>query len=275
MQGLWQSGWCALLLLALTQSACAAPSAKLWDKWTAHDSSSTQQVDHSGWDAFLVEHVRRDANGVNRIDYAAVSASQRQAVADYVAALEAVAVSALNRAEQLAYWINLYNALTVKVVLDDYPVDSIREIKSGFFSIGPWSKKRIEVQAEQLSLDDIEHRILRPIWRDPRIHYAVNCAALGCPNLQARAFTADTTERMLEAAALEFVNHERAVAFDDDGKLVVSSIYEWFKEDFGDSDQGVIEHLSRYASPELARRLADARRIDDDHYDWQLNDARS
>ncbi|MDH3451030.1 MAG: DUF547 domain-containing protein [Gammaproteobacteria bacterium] len=261
-----------LLLLALAQPAGAAPSAKLWDKWTARDDGSVREVDHSVWDAFLIDYVRTDANGINRIPYASVSDADQRALADYLAALKGVAVSELNRPEQLAYWINLYNALTVKVVLDHYPVSSIRDIKSGFFSIGPWRKKRVQVQAEQLSLDDIEHRILRPIWRDPRIHYAVNCAALGCPNLQAKAFTASAAERMLEKAAREFINHPRAVTFEN-GELVVSSIFEWFKEDFGDGDQDVIKHLSRYASPELAAKLAGVTRIDDDRYDWQLNDA--
>jgi hypothetical protein len=260
-----------LLWLALVQSAIAAPAAILWDKWTAHDDASVQTVDHTVWDAFLVSNVQRDVSGINRIAYASVSAADKGALADYIASLEAIAVSGLKRDEQLAYWINLYNALTVKVVLDHYPVDSIREIKPWFLAWGPWGKKLVRVDGEQLTLDDIEHRILRPIWRDARIHYAVNCASLGCPNLQAKAFTAAATDHMLDAAAREFINHERAVAFVD-GELVVSSIYAWFKEDFGDSDRGVIDHLTRYATGELAGRLATARRIDDDRYDWQLND---
>ena len=268
---MWRAGLTVLLMVIVTASLKAAPAAKLWEKWAAHDTGSVQTLDHSVWNAFLSANVQRAEDGINRIAYGLVNAAQKQAVTDYVAALEAVVVSDLSRPEQLAYWINLYNALTVKVVLDNYPVSSIREIKSGLFSSGPWRKKLIEVQAEKLTLDDIEHRILRPIWRDPRIHYAVNCASLGCPNLQPRAFTADTTERMLEAAAEEFINHERAVAFNDD-ELVVSSIYDWFKEDFGNNDQGVIAHLSRYAEPELAEKLAASTRIDDDHYDWQLND---
>ncbi|MDH3714041.1 MAG: DUF547 domain-containing protein [Gammaproteobacteria bacterium] len=261
-----------LLWLALAQSAIAAPASILWDKWTAHDRASEQTVDHAVWDAFLVSRVQRDASGINRIAYASVSVADKAFLADYIASLEAVRVSGLNRAEQLAFWINLYNALTVKLVLDHYPVNSIRDIKPWFLAWGPWGEKLARVENEHLALDDIEHRILRPIWRDARIHYAVNCASVGCPNLQAQAFTAAATERMLDRAAREFINHGRAVAFID-GKLVVSSIYEWFKEDFGGSDQGVIEHLRRYASRELAGRLADVRRIDDDRYDWRLNNA--
>ena len=179
-----------LLWLVLSQSALAAPAAILWDKWTTHDSASVQTVDHAAWDAFLVSNVQRGANGINRIAYASVSGADKAALADYIASLEAVAVSELNRAEQLAYWINMYNALTAKVVLDHYPVGSIREIKPWLLAWGPWGMKLVRVDGEQLTLNDIEHRILRPIWRDARIHYAVNCASLGCPNLQARAFTA-------------------------------------------------------------------------------------
>ena len=107
--------------------------------------------------------------------------------------------SLTSRDEQLAYWINLYNALTVKVILDHYPVKSILDIdiSPGWFSIGPWGKKLVAVEGVEISLDDIEHRILRPIWRDPRIHYALNCAAVGCPNLLREAFTGATAEVLL------------------------------------------------------------------------------
>ena len=121
-----------------------------------------------------------------------------------------------------------------------------------------------------LSLNDIVHRILPPIWRDPRTHYALNCASIGCPNLQPRAWDASTLETQLEAAAKAFVNHPRGVRVAGD-KLWVSSIYVWFKSDFGGSDAGVIAHLKRYAEPALAAKLALVKKINDDGYDWALN----
>jgi hypothetical protein len=159
-------------------------------------------------------------------------------------------------------------------VLDHDPVDSIRDIdiSPGWFADGPWGKKLITVDGSDLSLDDIEHRILRPIWRDPRVHYAVNCAALGCPNLRPRPFTADRLDRMLTEGARAYVNHPRGARMTDDG-LVVSSIYVWFQADFGGDDAGVIAHLKRYAKPGLAADLGAARGIDDHRYDWALNDA--
>lgn len=174
----------------------------------------------------------------------------------------------------MAYWINLYNALTMQVVLEHYPVDSIRDIdiSPGWFSDGPWGAKLVGVEGEQLTLDDIEHRILRPIWQDPRIHYAVNCAAVGCPNLQPEPYEGETVDEQLDRAARAYVNHPRGATVTG-GDLVVSSIYAWYEEDFGGSEQGVIDHLTAFAEPPLDRMLADFSAIDDDRYDWSLNDA--
>ncbi|WP_119167831.1 DUF547 domain-containing protein [Algihabitans albus] len=253
--------------------AAAAPASDLWPRWLPHVSGADRQVDHAAWDALLARYARSDGDGIVRVAYAAVTAEDRGALRRYLDDLASEAVSQLDRPEQFAYWVNLYNALTVETVLAHYPVDSIRDIdiSPGLFSSGPWGAKLIEVEATALSLDDIEHRILRPIWnRDPLIHYAVNCAALGCPNLQPRAFRAATARATLDAAARAFVNHPRGAAFSNGG-LVVSSIYRWFREDFGDSEAGVIAHLRDYAEPELAGRLAGVTGIFDHRYDWTLN----
>jgi hypothetical protein len=260
----------SLVLVAFPTTA--APKADLWQRWTAHDPGATATIDHSPWDRFLKTYVSAFPDGVNRVAYARVSDAGRERLDRYIDVLTAVPISVYSRDEQRAYWINLYNALTVQVVLNHYPVKSIRRIKPNLFSIGPWRKKLITVEGEQLSLDDIEHRILRPIWRDPRLHYAVNCAAIGCPNLQTEAYTASNTDALLDRGAQKYVNNARGAAFRN-GRLIVSSIYEWFQEDFGNSDQGVIQHLQRYAEPALASRLNGAKRISGDRYDWTLNDA--
>lgn len=264
-----------LAAAALPRAAAASgPKPDLWDRWTRHDPSSTTMVDHGAWDAFLARHVQVVEGGVNRIAYGAVPAADRTALAAYLDGLAATPVSILGRSEQRAYWINFYNALTVKVVLDHQPVASIRDIdiSPGLFADGPWKRKLVTVEGEALSLDDMEHRILRPIWRDPRIHYAVNCASIGCPNLQPHAFTAANAERLMEDGARDYVNHPRGASLTG-GRLTVSKIYEWFKVDFGDTDAGVIQHLRRYAAPPLAEGLADVTRIADTVYDWSLNDA--
>ena len=263
-------------MLLFSAVALAAPKAELWERWQPHAPDSAQTVDHSAWDGLLKRYLAAgsgERDGIMLFDYAAVSTADRQTLRDYLQQLAEVNVAGLSRDEQRAYWINLYNALTVDVILQHYPVASIRDISGGFFTAGPWQEKRFQVGGEQVSLDDIEHRILRPIWRDARLHYAVNCASLGCPNLAADAYTADNTEALLDAGAYAYVNHRRGVRVDN-GRLIVSSIYEWFREDFDGDDAGVIAHLSRYAEGGLKEALAGITAIDDDEYDWALNDSR-
>jgi hypothetical protein len=255
--------------------ALFAPKPDLWERWTAHSQSSIATIDHREWDAFLARNLVAHADGVNRVAYGKVSDADRGRLEDYLSSLSTFRISDYSRDEQRAYWINLYNALTVDLVLDHYPVESIRkiDISPGFFSIGPWGKKLIRVEGEELSLDDIEHRILRPIWKDPRIHYAVNCASLGCPNLMPRAFTATNTEEMLEKGAREFINSHHGARFESDTRLIASSIYDWFQVDFGDDEAGVIAHLRIYADPELEAKLEAINEVYDFEYDWTLNDA--
>lgn len=122
-----------------------------------------------------------------------------------------------------------------------------------------------------MSLDDIEHGVMRPTFRDPRVHYAVNCASVGCPNLRPRAWRAASLEADLDDAARAFVNHPRGVSVLADGRLRVSSIYQWFREDFGGNEAGVIAHLRQHAAPPLAAQLAQAGSIAGHDYDWALN----
>lgn len=280
--GSLRQGLAGVLALAFALSACAAvegiaaPSAELVSPhWLANDPASTRRVDHAAWNRFLAAYLVPGADGVNRLAYARAQRSGRAMLDGYLAALEAVPVSRLNRAEQRAYWINLYNAATTRIVLDHYPIKSIRDISlgPGVFDFGPWSAKAVQVEGERLSLDDIEHGILRPIWRDPRLHYALNCAALSCPSLQPVAFTAANTDQLLEAAARAYVNDPRGVRIAN-GRLVVSSIYNWYRADFGPDEAAVMAHLRHYAAPALAARLARFRAPDDYAYDWRLIDAR-
>ena len=259
----------AATLAFAAAAATGAPAAKLWERWLAHDPESELAVDHSPWDLFLKKYLS-ETDGITRVDYAAVDEQARTALQGYLASLSQTPVDALSRAEQLAFWINLYNALTIETILKNYPVDSIRAISPGFLSSGPWGEKMIEVAGEKLSLDDIEHRILRPIWKDPRLHYAVNCASLGCPNLAGEAFTAAGAEHLLEQGARAYVNHPRGASIED-GELIVSSIYRWFGEDFGGSDEGVIDHLRRHANEQLRSNLEDIDSIASHRYDWALN----
>ena len=268
--GLRAIGIAAAVVVAA--AAFAAPKPDLWPRWEAHDPASTVRVDHRPWEELLAKYlVTGHPSGVNRVRYAQVTAEDKAALDRYVASLEATPVSSLGRPEQLAYWINFYNALTVKVILDHYPVKSIRDIKSGWFNPGPWDLKLVTVEGEQLTLNDMEHRILRPIFRDNRVHYAVNCASIGCPNLQPEAFTAENTARLLKAGAREHVNHPRGARVEG-GRLIASSIYDWFQVDFGGSEAGVLEHLRAYAEGPLAEALRGFRGTISYQYDWSLNE---
>ncbi|MEO6666927.1 MAG: DUF547 domain-containing protein [Nitrospiria bacterium] len=241
--------------------------------WDVSRPASATQVDHTAWDQLLASYVVADhPSGINRLRYTGVTAADRQALKQYLTQLQTVKARELRKPEQKAYWINLYNALTVDVMLDHMPVSSIMDvaISPGLLSRGPWGKKLVTVEGQAVSLDDIEHRILRPIFKDPRVHYAVNCASLGCPNLQPTAFTSANMEALLDRAARDYVNHPRGVTVKD-GRVVVSSIYVWFQSDFGGDDAGVLAHLRRYAQDDLKARLAGATTISDHTYDWSLN----
>src|SRR5260370_17798050 len=133
-------------------------------------------------------------------------AGERRAVKKYIEQMDGIRVGAFRRAEQLAYWVNLYNSLTVDLVLDRYPVSSIRDIaiSPGLFSSGPWDKALIRVEGEPMTLNDIEHRILRPIWQDARLHYVLNCASLGCPSLPPIALTPQNATHFTQPRALPF-----------------------------------------------------------------------
>ncbi|WP_070988124.1 DUF547 domain-containing protein [Halofilum ochraceum] len=260
--------------LLATHPAAAAPEADLWERWTAHDETSTETIDHSAWTGFLGEYLQEDAEDVTRLDYGGVDQADQQRLDRYIERLAGVPISDYSRSEQFAYWVNLYNAVTVDVVLEHYPVESIRDIdiSPGWFSSGPWGAKLVTVEGEELSLDDIEHRILRPIWSDPRIHYAVNCASVGCPDLQPQAFTPENMEKQLDRAARGYVNDSRGFTIDQNDDLIVSSIYEWFQEDFGGSELGVIKHLQKYADESGAAMIERRTEYDSHRYDWSLND---
>jgi len=249
-----------------------APRAELWEYWQAHEPADDRKIDHAAWDDFLQKYTTMGEDGVIRVPYANVSEADRASLQAYLEALAALPISGYSRGEQFAYWVNLYNALTVAVILDHYPVEGIRDIdiSPGMFADGPWGKKLLQIEGEQVSLNDIEHRILRPIWQDPRIHYAVNCASIGCPNLYPEAYRVDNTERLLDNAARAYVNHPRGAMIEDE-QLTVSKIYSWFIDDFA-VDGGVLSHMRRYAEPELLDALAGFESPTWYEYDWNLND---
>mgnify|MGYP001500512056 CR=1 FL=1 len=263
--------------MAVTSLSGAARAEAPRELFSRAAEGSTLKIDHSVWDKLLKTYVRPGPDGINRIRYAAFKRAGHESLKSYLDTLHRVDPSRLDRREQFAFLANLYNATTIDVVLDHYPVDSIKDINLGgsllsSFTGGPWKAKILAIKGVRLSLDDIEHGILRPVFKDPRVHYAVNCASIGCPNLGTEAFTGMKLDSQLDAAARAYVNHPRGVRAQG-GMVRVSSIYSWFKADFGGSDAGVLAHLGQYASPELSRTLRSFGAIAGHDYDWRLNDA--
>ena len=265
------------LCIGFTQITHAAPTSEALTYWDTSEENNTQSpnnlsIDHNAWQNILDKYLIGDhPSGINRFDYKSVNDADRKKLQQYINSLEDIDPRSFNRAEQKAYWINLYNALTVALILDNYPVKSITKLGKKFFSFGPWDDELVEIQGQPLTLNDIEHRILRPIFKDNRIHYAVNCASLSCPNLATKAFTAENTDDLLEQGAEQYINHSRGVSFEG-GELKVSSIYHWYKVDFGDNDKKLIAHFIRYAKPALAAQLLRYQGDIEHDYDWQLNE---
>ena len=261
------------LLLVVSGFGFSSRAPEPWEDWAVHNDSDTRAVDHSAWSGLLTTYVKPGTDGLNRFAYGEVTPADKQVLKDYIAQLSGVAITGFNRNEQLAYWLNLYNAVTVQVILDNYPVKSIKDVDiSGFLKDGPWQKELVSVEETPLTLDNIEHDILRPIWRDPRIHYGVNCASVGCPNLMREAFSAANVDAMLDANARAYINSPRGVRVERNGSISVSSIYSWFADDVGNTESGVLEHLLKYAGPDLAAKIRQANDLSDTHYDWALNE---
>ena len=261
-----------LFALALLAWAGAASAKELHERFAAYDARSSMRVDHAAWNRLLKAHVHESKDGLNRFDYAGLNAGGIAGLKKYLSYLQSVDPAALSRDEQFAYWINLYNAKTVEIVAAHYPVRSIRDIRlSGVFVSGPWREKVVKVSGVRLSLDNIEHGILRPIWRDPRIHYAANCASVGCPNLLPRAYSGASLEHMLDEAARAYINSPRGVRFNG-SRVVVSSLYDWYAADFGGSVESVLAHLRNYAEPALAKRISRVTGFAGYDYNWNLND---
>lgn len=263
--------------LTFVQSANAAPlwierqfipASELIDPiFEQHDAASQKIVDHTPLGDLLTVHLVVGEDGVNRFNYGGVTPAQRASLGAYIKNLETTDTTTLQRREQLALWINLYNAVTLAMIVDHYPTDSIRDIDN------PWNKKRTEANGVALTLNDIESRIIRPVFNEPLIHYGVNCAAIGCPNLAATPYTGAALEEMLTEAAHAYINHQRGVRVDPDGDVTASKIYGWYREDFGETRADLLDHIRRYATPALRDQLAGARKINDYEYDWSLNDA--
>lgn len=243
-----------ITLLWLTCSNCR----------TIKNQTDSMPITHELWDAFLKKHIGE----TGFVDYAAVK-EDMPALEKYLKRLESAHPNDKNwsRNQQMAYWINAYNAFTIKIVADNYPVASIKDIKNGIpFVNTVWDIKFIEIQGFKYDLNNIEHNILRPIYEDARIHAAVNCASFSCPKLQRDAFTADKLDAQLDAAMKSFINDPiRNKISTEEAK--VSEIFKWFKGDFKENQPSVKAFINQYADT----KINEATGLNYIDYDWRLN----
>lgn len=228
--------------------------------------SDSQPITHELWDSLLKDHVAE--NGA--VDYKGI---QKDSVRfqKYLDLLSSAHPNKKNwtRDEQLAYWINAYNAFTIELILKHYPLKSIKDIKSGIpFVSDTWTIEFIDIEGATYNLNNIEHGIIRPNFKEPRIHFAVNCASISCPKLRREAYTAEKLEQQLTTATEEFLRTENKNKFISPDKAKVSKLFDWFKGDFKKVSPSVVSFINQYAPMQL-NKDADLEFME---YDWNLND---
>jgi len=238
-------------------------------------SASAAEPDYRLWQELLSKHYD-PAKGMNykglKADKAALDRLRQQ--------MAAVDVASLSRPEQLAYWINLYNISTVNVVAEKYPVESIRDISTDpIVRLNVFKKPNVKVKGRTMSLDEVENDKIRSGFKDPRIHFAINCAAESCPPIRPEPFVGARIDQQLDDQARKFLNGPHGVRLEDDGGDLVlhaTKIMDWFKDDFEQWGGGTLPFLKKYLSPDKVKRIGAAKKveIEFDDYSWKLNDWR-
>ncbi|KGD62325.1 hypothetical protein T9A_00616 [Alcanivorax jadensis T9] len=245
-------------------------------------ASPLMAFDHQRWDALLDNHVQWQRGGVTTsVDYPGLR-KDRAALDEYLGALSQVSKDDFEswpRDKKLAFLINAYNAFTIDLVLrQDTLPDSIRDIGS-FFS-GPWDQRFFTLLGEARTLDEVEHDMIRgnPALMDPRIHFAVNCASVGCPALRPEAYRAKELEQQLADSTRRFLADRQRNRFNEKPPhLAVSKIFDWYEDDFIDAAGSLSHYLLQYADtleiPANHRKSLDAERLKIQFldYDWSLN----
>jgi hypothetical protein len=242
-----------LLILLLTNSLHSVASSLGHNNHGAPEIDI--QLDHSNWDNLLKKHV----DNLGNVDYKGFTKdiTALQTYLDYLG--KNSPADGASKPEKLAYYINLYNAVTVKLILDNYPTKSIKDIKN------PWGKNSVQIGNENISLGDLEHKILRKM-DEPRIHFAINCASYSCPKLLNTAFNAHNLEKLLEQSTIDFINDPKRNIITKE-KASLSEIFNWYKKDFT-KNGSLIDYINLYASQKLTANT----KISYLNYNWALNE---
>lgn len=246
----------SLFLLPLLSCGNTAPSNEIpLEAYAVHADVVTAPLQHDKWNALLQKYVSR-SGAVNYIGFQKDS-KQLQVYLDELAAN--VPTTSWSKNEVLAYWINAYNAYTVRLILNHYPTKSIKDIKD------PWGKKFFILGTKKYSLEEIEHEILRKM-NEPRIHFAINCASFSCPNLLNESYTGAKLEKQLDAAAKSFINDATKNTISS-SKVEISKIFDWFGGDFKEKGS-IIDYLNQYSTVKISHKA----KVNYKDYNWSLND---
>jgi hypothetical protein len=234
-----------LAALSCASNALAKKDSQAWAMWNSSDETNSMIIDHSAFDSFLKTYVLNNhSSGINRFRYADVTRRDAKALDKYIAKMASIDPRDYRKLEQKAYWLNLYNALTLQGLLKVYPVTAVDRDKIS-------RKRRVSVAGKKLSVADIDQRILRPVWQDYKMVFGLSCATVGCPAIHAQAFTGRNTNKLLKQYAREFINHPRGLTVSRD-QLRVSRIFSWYRDDFGGGDRQLIRLFSHYAGDSKA-----------------------
>ncbi len=229
------------------------------------EKDSSPKVYHSDWTNYLSKYVRKDGF----VNYQGMVNDKAQLSLYTKRLSENPPGKNWSDAEKIAYWINAYNAFTLKLIVDNYPVESIKNLNPTL-SIPlvrtVWTQKWFQIGGEYFSLDEIEHKILRKDFEEPRIHFAVNCASISCPMLRQEAYTADRLDQQLDEQARIFINDEKRNIIEPN-QIKISKIFKWFSADFI-KEGTMIDFLNQYSEIKIDQ---DAR-IEHLDYHWGLND---
>lgn len=216
--------------------------------------TSEAQPDFKTWDAFLKKYV----SATGDVDYKSIKANKKELDA-ITKTFSATSVSpSWSKNDQLAFWINAYNAFTIDLIINNYPLKSIQGLDGG----KPWDVKRINIGGKKYSLNNIENDIIRPQFKDARIHFAVNCAAKSCPPILNGAFFGKTLDTQLDEVAKKFINNKKYQTITS-SNITLSKIFDWYGVDFGD----IVTFINKYSNVKVNKSATIAYK----DYDWALN----
>jgi len=263
----------SLALISSESTSFAGTKVSLGRKVSKSQWVSMDKIDHASWDALLKRYV--DTNG--NVDYAKwqKSSTDVKALDDYLSKLsEASRSIAANNSAKLAFWINAYNAVTIRGILREYPTSSIRNHTAKFYGYNIWHDLLLRVGGDSFSLDQMEHEILRKLG-EPKIHFAIVCASRSCPRLLNQAYTAEKIKNQLTLNTQVFFRQRGNYRYDiSNSKMQLSSILKWFGDDFGNGTRAQVRAIAPYfpSRQDYEAAVKKTPQVSYLSYDWDLND---